>query len=182
MWLAIRNGVFTQFLYFQLTSLDTDETTRTITKTKEETIKRVKEPILIDEIANQDVENKAKKVKNLEEAVEVVNDMQKIIRSNNCFILWLAYQQGKIFEIFKTNNKFINLANNLGISKSTMALDIPIAKFLNKYPKMKKSSLSLRFLKHNLKIFEEICHENAVEFKQSYNFLANIIILKSFKK
>ena len=46
-----------------------------------------------------------------------------------------------------------------------MAFKMSIVKFLNKYPKMKKSSLSLHFLKNNFKIFKEICHENASKFK-----------------
>ena len=90
---------------------------------------------------------------------------KKIIRSNKCCILWLAKQQGKIFEKFKANGKFINLVNNFNISKSKMAIKISIAKILNKYLKIKKSSLYLHFLKNNFKIFKEICHENASEFK-----------------
>ena len=42
-----------------------------------------------DEIANQDIEN----VKSSEEVMEVVKEMEKIIRSNKYSILWLAYQQ-----------------------------------------------------------------------------------------
>ena len=76
----------------------------------------------MDERANQDIENEAKNVKSLEEVVEVVSEMEKIIRSNKCYILWLAYHQGKIFETFKANNKFINLVVNFGISRSTTAL------------------------------------------------------------
>ena len=52
-----------------------------------------------------------------------------------------------------------------GISKSTMLFKISIVKFVNKYRRMKKSSFSLHFLKNNLKIIEEICHENASDFK-----------------
>ena len=46
-----------------------------------------------------------------------------------------------------------------------MVFKIYIVKFLNNYPKMKKSSLSLHFLKNSFKIIKEICHENASEFK-----------------
>ena len=87
-------------------------------------IKRVKESILIDEIANQDIENKVKNIKISEESVEVVNEMEKRTRSNKCCLLLLAYQQAIIFERFKANNKFINLVNNFGISRSTMAFKI----------------------------------------------------------
>ena len=83
---------------------------------------------------------------------EVVTEMKKIIKSNKCTILWLAYQQGKIFEKFKNNNKFINMVNYFEISKSTMVFKISIVRFLNNYPKVKKSSLSLHFLRNNVKI------------------------------
>ena len=130
-------------------------------------MKQVRELILTDEIATQDIKNNAKK-KSSEEAVEVVNKIEKIIRSNKCRILWLAYPKGKIFEIFKAKEKFINLVNNFNISRSTMAFKISIVKFLNKYPKMKKSSLSLHFLKNNFKIIKEIYHENASEFEKHF--------------
>ena len=96
---------------------------------------------------------------------EVVTEMKKIIKSNKRTILWLAYQQGKIFEKFKTNNKFINMVNYFEISKSTMVFKISIVRFLNNYPKVKKSSLSLHFLRNNIKIVKEICQENASEIK-----------------
>ena len=83
---------------------------------------------------------------------------------------WLAYQQWKIFE--KLNNKFINLVNNSFISTSTLGFKISVVKFLNKYPKMKRSSLSLQFLKNNFKMIKEIYHEIASDL--------NSIILVSF--
>ena len=83
---------------------------------------------------------------------------------------WLAYQQWKLFE--KLNNKFINLVNNSFISTSTLGFKISVVKFLNKYPKMKRSSLSLQFLKNNFKMIKEIYHEIASDL--------NSIILVSF--
>ena len=62
---------------------------KVLKKNKEETTKHIKESILIGEIANQDIENKAKNVKGLEEAVEVSNEVEKIIKSNKYFLLWL---------------------------------------------------------------------------------------------
>ena len=43
---------------------------------------------------------------------------------------------------------------------------------------MKKSSLSLHFLKNNFKIIKEICHENASEFKWVYHFFNKYIYFK----
>ena len=80
-------------------------------------------------------------------------------------MLWLAYQQSQIFEKFKMNESFIDEVKQLGISKSTILFKISIVKLVNKYPRMKKSSLSLQFLKNNFKIIKEISHESASEFK-----------------
>ena len=77
--------------------------------------------------------------------VKAVNDMEKIIKSKTCNILWLAYKQGQIFEKFKMNDNFIDMVKKFGIIKSTILFKISIVKFVNKYPRMKKSSLSLHF-------------------------------------
>ena len=91
-------------------------------KKKEEILKKVKDSIMIEEIVNEDIEKTTKSVKSPDEAVEAVNNMEKIIKSNKSNILWLAYQQGKIFEKFKVNENFIDMVKELGISKSTMLL------------------------------------------------------------
>ena len=72
--------------------------------------------------------------------------MEKIIKSNKCNILWLASQQGQIFEKFKINDNFIDMVKKFGISKSTIVFKISIVKFVNKYPRMKNSALSLHIL------------------------------------
>ena len=59
------------------------------------------------------------------------------------------------------------MIKELGIIKSAIAFKIATVKFVNKYSRVKKSSLSLYFLKNNFKIIKEICHENASEFKQA---------------
>ena len=123
-------------------------------KNKEEILKKVKESIMGEEIVNEDIEKKAKSVKSPEEAVEAVNNMEKVIKSNKCNILWFAYQQDQIFQKFKMNDNFINMVKELNISKSTTLFKIPIVKFINKYPRMKKFSLSLHFLKNNFKIIK----------------------------
>ena len=64
-----------------------------------------------DKNVNTDTEESVRKVKNSDEAAAVVQEMEKIIKSNKCILLWLAYQQIKRFEKFKANDKFINLIN-----------------------------------------------------------------------
>ena len=46
-----------------------------------------------------------------------------------------------------------------------MALKISIVQFWNKYRKIKKSSLSVHFLKNNFRIIKKICDANASDFK-----------------
>ena len=93
----------------------------------------MKELIMIDEIFNQDIQNTAKNVKSSEETVEVINEIEKIIKSKKCSILWLFYQQGQIFESFKLSDNFINMVNKFGISKYTTVFKILIVKFINKF-------------------------------------------------
>ena len=45
---------------------------------------------MIEEIVNDDIEKKAKSVKRPEEAVEAVNNMKQIIKSNKCKIHIMA--------------------------------------------------------------------------------------------
>ena len=85
---------------------------------------------MIDGMVNEDIKKTGKNVKSSEEAV---NEMEKIIKSNKCNILWLAYQQGQIFERFKMNDNFIDMAKKFWISKSTTVFKISIVKFANKY-------------------------------------------------
>ena len=72
---------------------------------------------------NTDIKESAKKVQNSNEEAEVVKEMEKTIKKNQCNIKWVAYQQDKIFERFKANDKFINLVNQFDISKSTVVFE-----------------------------------------------------------
>ena len=145
-------------------NFETEETSKKIKKTKEEIMKQLKELITSDENVNKDIKESVRKVKNFAEAAEIVKEMEKVIKSNKCSILWLAYQQSKIFEKVKAYDKFINMVNQFGISKSTIVFKISIVRFLNNYPKIKKSLLCLPFLNNNFKI-KEIFQQNVSEFK-----------------
>ena len=48
--------------------------------------------------------------------MDVVKEIEKIIRSNKYNILWFAYQQFQIFERFKLNDNFMNMVDQFGIS------------------------------------------------------------------
>ena len=86
---------------------------------------------------------------------------QKQVKS----IVWSANQQGKFFNKFKENAKFIEIVKQFGLRKSTVIFKIIIVKLTDKYPKIKNSSLSLHFLKNYFKMIKEICEENSSEFE-----------------
>ena len=58
----------------------------------------MKESKMINEIFNQDIENTAKNIKSSEEALEVVNEREEIIKIKKCSILWLAYEKANYFK------------------------------------------------------------------------------------
>ena len=93
-----------------------------------------------------------------------------------------------IFQRFKEKDKFTKMITEFGISRSTVSFKIMINKYkyqevligswaLNKYFKLKNSSLSLYFLKKNMRIIEKICKEIAREFKSSYLNLTRFLLL-----
>ena len=92
-----------------------------------------------------------------------------------------------IFQRFKEKDKFTKMITEFGISRSTVSFKIVINKYkyqellisswaVNKYFKLKNSSLSLYFLK-NMGIIEQICKEIAREFKNSYLNLTRFLLL-----
>ena len=59
----------------------------------------------------------------------------------------LAYHQGIIFKKHKENNKFISAVTEFKISKATINFTIGIIKFIDDCPKLRKSCISLHYLK-----------------------------------
>ena len=102
---------------------------------------------MIEEIVNEDIEKTTKSVKSPEEAVEVVNNIEKAIKSSKFNLLWLAYQQDQIFQKFKVNENFTDMVKELRISKSTTLFKISIVKFVNKCPWIKSLHFPFIFIK-----------------------------------
>lgn len=58
-------------------------------------------PINGEKDENKYIEGKADKVENCEKAVVVIGKFEEIILTNKNNIMWVAYQQGKIFQRFE---------------------------------------------------------------------------------
>ena len=90
--------------------------------------------------------------------------MDYMIKSKKNKILLIAYHEGEIFKTFKTDNKFISAVTAFKISKTTINSKIDIIKFIDMYPKMQRSCISLHHLNNNFRVIKEICQEHAIEF------------------
>ena len=99
------------------------------------------------------------------DAVNLVKKIDKLIKCSKNNILTLAYQQGKVFQKFKKNNKFVNAVTEFEKSNTTVNFKTDIVNFIDKYPKMRKSSISLFYLKNNFRIIKNVCQEHASEFQ-----------------
>ena len=113
-----------------------------------------------------------KKTHNRNDVVELVKKIDKLIKCNKNNILTLANQQGMIFKELKESSKFVNAVTEFEISKSTMNFKIDIADFIDIYPIMRNSCISLFHFKINFRIIKNICQEMLENFNNI--FTANI--------
>ena len=60
----------------------------------------------------------------------------------------LAYYQGHIFQKFREKERFVSdMVLKFNMNKSTIVFKIALKKLIDDFPKMKESSLPLRYLK-----------------------------------
>ena len=118
-----------------------------------------------DIVEKEDLDQRLDKVRIYEKAILVVMEFEIIIRSKKKGILNVAYRQGLQFKRFKQPNKFVEMLQEIDISKLTVYFKVKLVKILEKYPKLKKSSLSLNFFKNYLKTIKEVFKESGNEFK-----------------
>ena len=149
-------------------NLEVKDTILTIKKTKSEIKKELK-----DSTANgkkNENTDTGEMVKNCteskEDAAKAIHDFEEVIKNKKSDIVWLAYHQGKIFQKFRSKERFVgDMVLKCKVSKSTIVLKIALSRLIDKYPKMKDSSLSLHYFKKHLKLIKEICKENANKYK-----------------
>ena len=119
-----------------------------------------------EEIETKGLEHLIRTTDNPNDAIELVKKIDNLTKLSKNNILRLAYQQGKVFQKFKSNNKFVSAMTEFGISEATINFKIDIVKFIENYPKMKKSCISLFYLKNNFRVIKNVCQEHASEFQQ----------------
>ena len=149
-------------------NLEVKDAILTTKKTKSEIKKELEDSIAngkknentdIEEMANNCMESQ-------EDAAKVIHEFEEIIKNKKSDIVWLAYYQGKIFQKFRSKERFVNdVVTKFKVSKSTIVFKIALCKLIDEYPKIKNSSLSLHYFKKHLKLIKEVCKESASEFK-----------------
>ena len=101
-----------------------------------------------------------------EDAAEFIHKFEEIIKNKKSDIVWLAYHQGKIFQKFRSKERFVNdMVSEFKVRKSTAVFKIALSILIDEYPNIKDSLLSLHYFKKHLKLIKEVCKENAREFK-----------------
>ena len=79
-------------------------------------------------------------------------------------IITAVYHQGKVFSQFCKKEKFVRLVAKFKIHNGIITFKINVFKLIQKYPGLKKSSVTLGFVKNYFKNIKGICKENPSEF------------------
>ena len=123
------------------------------------------ESIMSEEVDSEGIEDLPRNVDSPDDDARLVERIERIMKSKKNDILILTYHQNLIFRKFKENNRFTSAVTNLKINKATTNSRIGIIKFIEDFPQMQKSSVSLHFLKNSFKVIKEVCREHASEFQ-----------------
>ena len=142
-----------------------DETRKTKQNNKTAILEKLEKSIMIEEVDSKGVEDLIKNVDNPDDAAELIERVERIMNCKKNNILMLAYQQGIIFKKYKGDSKFWSAITKFKISKATANFKTGIIKFIDDYPKMRQSSISLYFLKNYFRVIKDVCKEYASEFQ-----------------
>ena len=142
-----------------------DETRKNKQNNKIAILEKLMESIMIKEVDSEGIEDLSRNVESPDAAAEVISKIELVMKSKKSNILVLAYPQGIIFKKIKENSKFTSAVAKFKISKATINFKIDIIKFTDDYPKMRKSSILLHYLKNFFRVIKEVCKEHASEFQ-----------------
>ena len=79
---------------------------------------------------NTDIEKMANNcIESEEDPAKIIHKFEEIIKNKKSDIVWLAYYQGKIFQKFRSKERFVNdVATKFKVSKSTIVFKIALSK------------------------------------------------------
>ena len=126
---------------------------------KEQVLEKLRDSLINskEEIKTKGLEQLIKTTDNPNDAIGLVKKIVNLTKRSKNNILTLAYQQGLIFQKFKMNKKVRNAVTEFEKSKTTVNFKIDIVNFIDKFPRMKKSCISLFYLKNSFRIIKNVC-------------------------
>ena len=113
----------------------------------------------------EELNDRAEKVEKPEDAADIIRRYKEILRAKKKGIIIVAYYKGKIFKRFQEKEKFQEMLAKLKIHRSTVLFKINVFKLIEKYPKLMRSSVTLKILKNYLKDITKVCEDNLSDFK-----------------
>ena len=131
--------------------LEVKDAVLTTKKTKSEIKKELEDSIANGKKnENTDIEQMAKNcTKSKEDAAKIIHEFEEIIRNKKSDRVWLAYHQDKIFQKFRLKERFVNdMVPKFKVNNTTIVFKIALSRLIDRYPKIKDSSLSLQYFKN----------------------------------
>ena len=101
-----------------------------------------------DVIETAELNKKADRLQKPEDAAAVIQAYENIIPAKKKGIICIAYQQVKLFKRLKDKEKFVQLVKDFQVQKSTIIFKTNVFNVIEKFRGLKKSSLTLGFLKN----------------------------------
>ena len=112
----------------------------------------------------EELNEQAEIVGNPENAADLINKCEEILKTKRQGIIYVAYHQSKVFSRFREKERFVRLVADFGVHKGTIIFKINVFRLLDEYPKLKKSPVTLSFMKNYFKDIKQICKASS-EFK-----------------
>ena len=145
----IQNQLIKNLLPFIILVFRSDQDRKHTNLSKEQVLEKLRDSLFNskEKIESKDLEQTVKSTSDPNDAIELVSKIDKMIKCSKNNILMFTYQQRRVFQKFKMNKGFSNAVTEFGISKTTINLKIDVGNFINQHPGMRKSSISLSYLK-----------------------------------
>ena len=112
----------------------------------------------------EELNEQAGKVDNPEDAADLIKNYEETLKTKKQGIISFAYHQGIVFSRFREKEKFVRLVADFGVHKGTIIFKINLFRLRDEYPKLKKSLITLSFMKNYFKDIKQICKASS-EFK-----------------
>ena len=100
-----------------------------------------------DKIKIEDLNKRAEELDKTNDAANINNKYEEVLRMKIKSIITVAYHQGKVLSWFPEKEKFVRFVANFKIHKGTIIFKINVSELIQKYSRLKKSCVTPKTLK-----------------------------------